>query len=145
MKWLVNGEEVEISADPEIEVIESGDRLLVRTRAGAHSAALARSGDRTLISYRGSVYEIEKPGRQARATHVYSNGQLLSPMPGLIVEVLVSQGERVKKGQRLLILEAMKTQQPMIAPFDGTVSILKASAGMQVTESELLAVIEGEA
>ena len=60
-------------------------------------------------------------------------------MPGQIVDVRCKQGDTVAKGATILILEAMKTQQPFVAPFDGTVSELGVEVGAQVTEGQLLA------
>jgi 3-methylcrotonyl-CoA carboxylase alpha subunit len=62
-------------------------------------------------------------------------------MPGQVVDVLVAQGDAVEKGQKVLVIEAMKTQQPFLAPFNGTVVTLNAEKGMQVKDGELLASI----
>ncbi|KHA65184.1 biotin carboxylase N-terminal domain-containing protein [Sphingomonas sp. Ant20] len=70
-----------------------------------------------------------------------SDGALLSPMPGRVIGVLVASGEVVAKGQRLIVLEAMKMEQTLTAPFDGTVGELRAVEGMQVVEGALLAQI----
>jgi biotin carboxyl carrier protein len=59
-------------------------------------------------------------------------------MPGQIVDVRTQIGETVKKGQVLLVLEAMKTQQPFAAPFDGCVETLTVSVGQLVQEGAVL-------
>jgi 3-methylcrotonyl-CoA carboxylase alpha subunit len=71
-----------------------------------------------------------------------SDGAILAPMPGRIVSVDMSEGVKVKAGQKLIVLEAMKMEQALVAPFDGTVAELRATAGAQVTEGTLLARIE---
>ena len=63
-------------------------------------------------------------------------------MPGSIVEVLVNVGEQVSDGQKLLVLEAMKTQQAFTAPFDGCVSKVSVQAADQVVEGQELIVVE---
>ena len=63
-------------------------------------------------------------------------------MPGAVVEVLAQEGEVVTKGQRIVVVEAMKTQQILAAPFDGHVASLSAVAGAQVTEGQMLAKVE---
>lgn len=63
-------------------------------------------------------------------------------MPGVIVDVLVAEGDTVTKGQKLLVLEAMKTQQPFTAPFDGKVTKLPITKGQQVIDGATLAVVE---
>ena len=59
-------------------------------------------------------------------------------MPGQIVEVFVEQGEWVKAGQKLLVLEAMKMQHSISAPFDGQVTDLFVAQGDQVQEGQIL-------
>ena len=71
-----------------------------------------------------------------------ATGAILSPMPGKIIAVEVAQGEAVTKGQKLLTLEAMKMEHTLVAPFDGVVAELNASAGAQVQVEALLARIE---
>ncbi len=70
------------------------------------------------------------------------DGSLLAPMPGRIIAVDVVAGQAVSKGQKLLVLEAMKMEQAMLAPFAGTVAELKAQAGDQVSEGTLLVRVE---
>ena len=50
-------------------------------------------------------------------------------MQGLVLSVLVSQGEKVKAGQELVIIEAMKMENPIVAPIDGTVESVNVSKG----------------
>jgi 3-methylcrotonyl-CoA carboxylase alpha subunit len=66
-------------------------------------------------------------------------------MPGLVIGVFVSPGESVRKGQKLLTLEAMKMEQALLAPFDGVVTALSARVGQQVAADALLARIEVKA
>ncbi len=72
------------------------------------------------------------------------DGAILAPMPGRITSVVVSEGDLVAKGQRLVVLEAMKMEQALVAPFDGVVSELKAKAGAQVSEGAVLVRIAAE-
>lgn len=65
-------------------------------------------------------------------------------MPGQVVEVFVEQGSRVALGQKLLVLEAMKMQHTVSAPFEGTVTKLPVSKGEQVAEGQLLVCVEPE-
>ena len=71
-----------------------------------------------------------------------SDGSILSPMPGRIIAVEVSEGQAVTKGQKLLTLEAMKMEHSLTAPFDGVVAELNATAGAQVQVEALLVRIE---
>lgn len=137
MKAIVDGIECELEASPDVELVRWGDRWLVRAPDGTHSAVAVRMGDKVLVSYRGHVYEVER-GMRHRPAATAASGEFHAPMPGQIVDVLVSEGDTVEAGQRLLVLEAMKTQQPMSAPFAGVVEALPVVKGQQVVLDQLL-------
>jgi biotin carboxyl carrier protein len=79
---------------------------------------------------RGRTGGIELEGRQ----------QLVAPMPGKIVRVLVATGQQVKAGQGLLVIEAMKMQNEIQSPKSGTVEKL-AREGQTVNAGEVLAIV----
>jgi 3-methylcrotonyl-CoA carboxylase alpha subunit len=66
------------------------------------------------------------------------SGEIRAPMPGKLLALDVKEGDTVKTGARLLVLEAMKMEHRLTAPFDGTVGLVAATAGAQVTEGALL-------
>lgn len=135
----MDGQEVDL--DPSSAVVTRlADRLLVRGSSGTHSAVAVKSGDSVWVSYQGHVYEVQQARPRVRAGAVGS-GEMRAPMPGLIVDVLVAEGDVVVKGQRLLVLEAMKTQQPFVAPFDGRVTKLAVEKGQQVVDGAVLIVV----
>lgn len=61
-----------------------------------------------------------------------------APMPGLILKVMVEEGQQVQKDQPLLILEAMKMENVLKAPADGTVAGVKAQEGATVEKNQVL-------
>ena len=61
-----------------------------------------------------------------------------APMPGLILDVLVEEGQEVKKGDHLLILEAMKMENVIKSPSDGLVTGLHAIKGDSVEKGKIL-------
>lgn len=67
--------------------------------------------------------------------------QIVSPMPGNILNVNVKVGDAVKKGQVLLILEAMKMENEIMAPVDGTITSVGVQKGVTVESGALLVVI----
>lgn len=140
MKRFVNGREVELSKS-EAEITRLPDRLAVRTPEGTHTAVAVREGDKVHVSYRGRTYLIEKALRM-KGGKGGGSGEMRAPMPGLIVDVLVAAGDSVAKGDKVLVLEAMKTQQSFNAPFDGVVKELGVAKGDQVTDGQLLALVE---
>ncbi len=73
-----------------------------------------------------------------------AEGSLLAPMPATVVSVEVKVGDRVTKGQTIVILEAMKMQHTIAAPYDGAVVEIDVSPGKQVDSDAVLAVIENE-
>jgi len=69
------------------------------------------------------------------------DGVVRSPMPGTVLAVKAALGERVRSGQPLVIVEAMKMEHTVSAPADGVVAELAAAPGQQVALDETLAVI----
>ena len=67
--------------------------------------------------------------------------QVTAPMPGTILKVNVTQGAAVKKGDILVVLEAMKMENEILAPKDGTVAQIAVAKGNTVDTGALLAVI----
>jgi len=64
--------------------------------------------------------------------------QVLAPMPGLLLEVLVQEGGPVKEGDRLLVLEAMKMENIILAPRNGTIKKVHVKKGDAVDKKQLL-------
>nr|BFD91299.1 acetyl-CoA carboxylase biotin carboxylase subunit [Kitasatospora sp. Xyl93] len=69
------------------------------------------------------------------------HGALTAPMPGTVTVVKTTTGETVRKGQPLLVLEAMKMEHVIAAPHDGVVAELRATAGATVAMEDLLVVV----
>lgn len=67
--------------------------------------------------------------------------KISSPMPGTILSVNVSNGSAVKKGDVLMILEAMKMENEIMAPCDGTIASVNVTKGASVNTGDLLCVI----
>ncbi len=65
-----------------------------------------------------------------------------APLPGTITEVVVSQGQSIKKGERLLVLESMKIGNDITSPQDGTVKEILISKGDVVQEDQILVIID---
>lgn len=143
MKYLVNGIEVELDSRPEgIEAKLVDGLVYLRTGADASTGMAVRRGDTVWVSFQGRQFKVERALSRSAQRGAASTGEFKAPMPGQVVEVFVSLGESVQKGQKLLVIEAMKTQQPIIAPFDGTIKQLPVSRGEQLAEGGLLVVVE---
>jgi len=140
VKRFVNGDELELN-EAGTDVFPGIDRLYVKTSSGMFTAAVARVKGDLVISYKGNQFWIAQKKSQTRqSTHVDS-GELRAHMPGQIVDVRVEAGVSVQRGTTILVLEAMKTQQPFNAPFDGIVSEIRVAKGDQVTDGMVLATV----
>jgi 3-methylcrotonyl-CoA carboxylase alpha subunit len=91
-----------------------------------------------LLNERGQTYQVTLDRAEAKTGVGTHDGTILSPMPGRIIAVEVTQGQSVTKGQKLLTLEAMKMEHSLTAPFDGVVAELNAVTGAQVQVEALL-------
>ena len=65
-------------------------------------------------------------------------------MPGTVLKVAVSEGAKVKRGEHLLITEAMKMETTIQAPFDGVVKEIYVSAGESISTGDLLIEIKNK-
>ena len=112
----------------------------------SHESYIARGDDNWQVLLRGRLYPVtvvderEKRLRAAAGGGVAEGGEfvLKAPMPGLVVAVTVSEGQEVKKGQVILILESMKMQNELKAPRDGVVQRIKVKAGESVEQKQTL-------
>ena len=97
--------------------------------------------ERAVVFADGQSFVFE---RQSRGTGAGAagDGAILAPMPGKVIAVDVAEGDTVTAGQRLMVLEAMKMEHALTAPFDGTVTELSATTGGQVQVESVLCVVE---
>jgi pyruvate carboxylase subunit B len=71
-----------------------------------------------------------------------TEGLLNAPMPGKILEIMVSEGDEVEKDQPLVILEAMKMENELKAPVGGTISSISAEVGQSLEKNSPILEIE---
>ena len=70
------------------------------------------------------------------------SAEILSPMPGLIIEICVAVGDEVHEFQTIAILEAMKMENQIASTADGKVSEIKVNVGDAVSADDVLVVLE---
>jgi 3-methylcrotonyl-CoA carboxylase alpha subunit len=98
-----------------------------------------RDGDRFHVFWQGQHRVLQWSDPIAHAgEHEAEGGRLTAPMPGKIVQLMVSAGEHVTKGAPLLIMEAMKMEHTISAPANGRVETLNYAVGDQVAEGAQL-------
>ena len=137
------GGTVEVAYRPVGGVVEAAaDRVVlerdgVRTAYGVHAV-----GTTSYVDGPGWTVALSEVDPLPEPAPVLAAGSLTAPMPGLVREVLVAGGDRVAAGQRLLVLEAMKMEHPVVAPRAGTVVTVEVGTGTQVPAGAVLAVVE---
>jgi biotin carboxyl carrier protein len=104
------------------------------------------TGLRVAVAGREYLATIRDPRerRRARARTLEAEGrqQVLAPMPGKIIRLLVKPGDQVEVGEGLLVVEAMKMQNEVRSPKSGRVERLLVAEGTAVNAGEILAVID---
>ncbi|MBT7756047.1 MAG: biotin/lipoyl-binding protein, partial [Rhodospirillaceae bacterium] len=107
------------------------------------SAAVVHDGDKVTILSGGRAYRIERVDPMAlRDYDLAEGGRVTAPLPGKIVQVHVEAGANVKKGDPLLILEAMKMEHTISAPRDAEIAAIPFGPGEQVEEGAELVLFE---
>lgn len=135
---LVNGEPVKADLAPlngnGLHVLRQGNsnrEFYLNPQAQGLYEVLAE-GQRVLA-------RVDLAGRRARRRDAAQAGDVVAPMPGMVVNVLAKAGEYVEKDQVLVVLESMKMQMQLKAPFAGRVARVAAVIGAQVEKGAVLA------
>ena len=132
-----------LNAQPKTEyaVLVNGQvRQVALSDRGATFWQIIRHGSDVLVSDDdGQLHNFTFADRTVGATHSAADGAIIAPMPGKVIAVDVAEGEAVTAGQRLMVLEAMKMEHALTAPFDGVIEGLAVSAGSQVQVDAVLA------
>ncbi len=139
-------------------LLVNGDRFHFDMESlNGHGLHILRHPNRHIEAYletdQHGFYEVQIEGHHVNAQvdlahrktgeeQEFSSSDITSQMPGLIVDILVKEGEYVKEGDPLLIQEAMKMQMKIHSPCSGTVRSLPVHKGKEVEKGILLASIE---
>jgi 3-methylcrotonyl-CoA carboxylase alpha subunit len=133
---MIEGERVEDA------LLWPGPRVLIDGRDGAAEGAVIEAGDAILVVNQGrqtALREVDPFGGED--TDSAGEGSVISPMHGRLIALFVANGDRVMRGQRLAIIEAMKMEHALVAPCDGEISELSLPVGAQAPEGARLMVV----
>ncbi len=164
MKYITNVEDKEyiIEIDQDYQILVDGERYNIDFQTSPegnvfslllnnHSleGVVEEREDIWTVLIKGELYEVqvqdERAYRLAKARgsvlEVTGEVTIKSPMPGIIIDVLVTQGQLVQKGDKMVILESMKMENELLAPRDGVVGRVLVKPGASVEKNQALVVI----
>jgi 3-methylcrotonyl-CoA carboxylase alpha subunit len=136
----LRGFRVGASAMEEVSVAIGGDLYKGVPAEGPQS--VWRDGETHVLFADGQAWPFSVPRFEGGATVGAADGVLVAPMPGMVTALAVTAGQAVRRGEVLLVLEAMKMENSLVAPFDGVVARLDVALGAQVREGAVLARID---
>ena len=128
-------------------LVVNGESRAVPMRDEAHAVIsyLPLTDGAGVAFENGSAFEVRAFARAGAGGGSASDGALRAPMPGKIVATPVKAGDAVTKGQPVVVLEAMKMEHALVAPFDGVVGAVGFAVGEQVGADAVLATVEAGA
>ena len=124
-------------------VTAESDGSALRLDGVLHRMRVVRHGDALVVirAGRNHVVRVLDPLAPPAATSA-ADGRLSAPIPSRVVRVEVAAGDTVAKGQRLVVLEAMKMELTLAAPRDGVIAAIRCAEGEMVQEGTDLVVFE---
>ena len=141
----VTDHQVSVNGEPmqaELDSLNEGGLYVLRGGSRSremHLHALSQKAYAILVNGRHVIAQVEKAtSRMRRSSAHVDAGDLRAPMPGVVIEVLVKEGQLVEAGDTLVVLESMKMQMRLRAPIPGRVVKVLASARAQVEKDTLL-------
>jgi 3-methylcrotonyl-CoA carboxylase alpha subunit len=116
--------------------LHMGDELWLEIDGRKHKVTATKMGDVWWIHILGHTlqFEMVEPG----ATGADNDSGLTAPMPGKILDVLVSEGQSVSSGDALMIMEAMKMEHKIVSGQDGVIESIYFDTGDQVEQGAVL-------
>jgi 3-methylcrotonyl-CoA carboxylase alpha subunit len=123
-----------------LDVVEK-NKVLFEYDNIAYQANVFESADHYIIRLLGGCFHYEKYPQCEETSAEHCSGELTAPLPGSVVKVMFQQGDQVTKGDRLVVMEAMKMEHAVTAPFDGVIEKMHVAEGDRVSLGELLVVV----
>ncbi|MEM1299037.1 MAG: acetyl/propionyl/methylcrotonyl-CoA carboxylase subunit alpha [Pseudomonadota bacterium] len=129
----------------EVTATQTGDAWQIGISGHRTTARAVQHGDRITVFMAEGTFGFGVPDSLAVADAVAEGGDaVMAPMTGAIKAVNAGKGDRVRKGDALIVMEAMKMEHTLSAPRDGVLAEMSAKVGAQVEEGQVLAAMEPE-
>lgn len=149
----INGENILLNGEPvNVDLMRSGAAELYSVLFGGRSYEMLVNSDRFnyTINVRGVQFQVQVEDERARRMNrarrlpTLPDGELAitAPIPGLVVRVLVAEGDAIEEGQPVVLLEAMKMENELRAMRGGIVKSVIVAAGQRVDQNAPLIVLE---
>lgn len=149
----INGESIVLNGEPvDVDLMRSGAAELYSVLFGGRSYEMLVNADRFnyTINVRGVQFQVQVEDERARRMNrarrlpTLPEGELAitAPIPGLVVRVLVAEGDSIEEGQPVVLLEAMKMENELRAMRGGIVKSVLAAAGQRVDQNAPLIILE---
>ena len=149
----INGESIVLNGEPvDVDLMRSGAAELYSVLFGGRSYEMLVNADRFnyTINVRGVQFQVQVEDERARRMNrarrlpTLPDGELAitAPIPGLVVRVLVAEGDSIEEGQPVVLLEAMKMENELRAMRGGIVKSVLAAAGQRVDQNAPLIILE---
>ena len=140
IKSEVSGIVKAVLVEPGKNVMQDDKLLEIETAATAAPAAAAPA-PKAEAPKAAPAPKAEAPKPAAAPVAPAAGVKVVSPLPGSVIKVMVTEGQAVKKGETLLTLESMKMENAVMAEQDGVVKQIAVSAGQNVMQDDLLIVL----
>lgn len=149
----IDGDTILLNGEPvDVDLVRSGAAELYSVLFGGRSYEMLVNADRFnyTINVRGVQFQVQVEDERARRLNrgrrlpTLPDGELAiaAPIPGLVVRVLVKEGDAIEEGQAVVLLEAMKMENELRAARSGVVKSVLASAGQRVEQNAPLLILE---
>jgi acetyl/propionyl-CoA carboxylase alpha subunit len=138
LRATVDGERLDVVAGA-----VTAERVVLTVDGVRRAVDVHRVGDNVWLDSALGATELTEVERFPEPVAEEAAGSLHAPMPGTVVRVEVEEGAEVTAGTVVVVLEAMKMEHAVRAPYDGVVSALHATVGAAVDTGHVLAVVAG--
>jgi biotin carboxyl carrier protein len=127
--------------DDSIEVILDGRHFVVEMETPRNISKTPRVTRKRVVH--DTLITPDRTSSPLSTSNLKNRGDILSPLPGVILKLNVKEGESVHEGQTVAIMEAMKMENEIESHIDGTVKSIHVKEGENVLENALLMTISG--